>query len=95
MKKEFVTLYGKAVIERDVLFLRPVYLPFEKTAFAQIGIELVWLLIFTIRSVSIESTKDIIITIAWGVIILFRSPAIYDKFFRRSYANRIAIPFIQ
>ena len=41
MKHEFVTLYGKATIEREVLYLRVPYLPFEKTAFAQIGIEMV------------------------------------------------------
>ena len=35
MKQEFVTLYGKATVERDVLFIRNLDLPFTKTSLFQ------------------------------------------------------------
>ena len=36
MKQEFVTVYGKAIIERDKLYIRTLNIPFSETAFASV-----------------------------------------------------------
>ena len=95
MKQEFVTLYGKAVIEQDILYLRSTYLPFEKTAFAEIGIEVIWILLFASRLFFLDSSMHIMTTIIWGVLLISTFPTMYDKFFKRSYASRIPVGSIQ
>lgn len=90
-----MTLYGKAFIENDNLYFRFTYLPFEKTAFAELGLELIWILLFILRLVSSDSRMDYFVTIVWGLLLLSRIPVMYDKFFRRSYANRIPLSAIQ
>lgn len=95
MKQEFVTLYGQAIIERDTLFLRSLYLPFEKTPLAQIGIELIWLTVFVSRLFSLDTSMRMIIAIVWGLLIASRIPTMYDKFFKRSYATRIPLSSIE
>jgi hypothetical protein len=91
MKQEFVILYGKAVIEGKTLYFHSPYLPFEKTAFAQIGLELVWLFTFVLRIVTVDTKMDMMIAIVWAMLTLGRLPIINDKFFKRSYANRIPL----
>ena len=94
MKHEFVTLYGKATIEREVLYLRVPYLPFEKTAFAQIGIEMVFISLLVSRFFSLDTTMRIMITLIWSLLILSRVPLMYDKFFKRNYSRRIPLSAI-
>ena len=91
MKQEFVTLYGRAIVERNTLYLRSPYLPFEKTAFAQVGIEMVWLALLVSRLFAADSSWRVMITIFWGLLVISRIPFMYDKFFKWSYARRIPL----
>lgn len=95
MKQGFVSLYGRITIERDVLYFRSPYLPFEKTAFVQIGFECLCIAAFIIRLVSADKPMDNFMTIVFGVLVLSRFPDMYDKFFRTSYASRIPLSAIQ
>lgn len=93
-QQEFVTLYGKAIIERDVLFLRSFYVPFTRTNFFRIGYELVFLLILTywvIAFTSGDDPKRFISVLGWSFIVLLRTPRLYDVLLKRSYANRIPL----
>ena len=49
MKQEFTTVWGKAYVERDTLFLRSIYHPFEETAFARIGLHLLLIFLFVFQ----------------------------------------------
>ncbi|HVK96647.1 MAG TPA: hypothetical protein VM368_02465 [Flavisolibacter sp.] len=91
MKQEFVTLYGKAAIEREVLYLRSPYLPFGKTAFARIGFELIWVLLFVVQFFDDHGPKKYVGIVMWGIMLLFRTPNLYDVLFRRSYTTRIPL----
>src|SRR5918993_4245468 len=95
MKQEFVTLYGRAIIEKDTLYLRSPYLPFEKTAFAQVGYRLAFPLIFILQFFRSEGPKMYVGLLLWGIIMLFHLPALYDVLFKRSYASRIPLSRIR
>jgi hypothetical protein len=79
-----------AVVENDKLFIRSFYLPFEKSSFARIAIDLAWLLIFPLLFPG-DEPKNYGGILAWGMLVLFRLPRIYDTFFKRSYATRIPL----
>lgn len=89
MKQEFVTLYGKAIIENNILHLRQTHLPFSKTTFAKIGFELVILAAFLLQFWRTEGPKKYIGILIYGFLVLLRGPVLYDIFLRRSYSNRI------
>ena len=92
MKQEFVTLYGKAIIERDVLYFRSPYLPFIKTAFSQIGYEMSFVLVFIIQVFFREDEpKKYIGALLFGFLILSRLPEMYNKLVKRTYSNRISL----
>lgn len=95
MKEEFVTLYGKATIERDTIYLRSPYLPFEKTIFAQIGIEIIWILSFVLQLITTDTPMQTFVTIVLGFLVFTRFPGMYDKCFKRSYASCIPLSAIQ
>jgi hypothetical protein len=95
VQQEFLTVYGRAVIERDTLYLRSLYLPFERTAFAQIGIEVLWITAFVTRLFSLDTSMRMMLAIVWGMLVLSRTPVMYDKFFKRSYASRIPLSSIR
>jgi hypothetical protein len=95
MKQEFATLYGRIIIERDVLYLHAPYLPFEKTAFAQVAYELLWMALFAMRLFGADTPTRIVITVIFGLLVLSRLPNMYDKFFKRSYASRISLSSIR
>lgn len=88
-------MYGRASIEKDVLYLRSSYLPFEKTAFAQIGYRLAFPLIFILQFFSSEGPKMYVGLLLWGIIMVFHLPALYDVVFKRSYASRIPLSRIR
>lgn len=91
MKQEFVTLYGKVVIERDVVYIRSLELPFSKTAFAVISYNMLWVLIFLMQFFRDDEPRKYIGILMFGFLLLFRIPEIYDALIKRSYASRIPL----
>lgn len=91
MNHEFVTVYGKAIIEKDKLFIRSLDVPFSKTAFSQIAYELFFVVVFALQFFKEHGPMVYVSLLAWGVVFAFRLPAIYDVLFKRSYASRIAL----
>ena len=89
MKQEFATVYGKSIVERNTLFIRSMYLPFGKTAFARIGYELLLIVIFAFQFFSEDKLKRTVGILIVGLMIVFRLPNFYDTFLKRSYATRI------
>ena len=95
MKQEFVTLYGKAIIERNVLFLRSPYLPFDKTAFVEIAFAFLWIAVFILQFFSDEGPRRYLGIVMWGILLITRLPYIYNTLFKKSYANRISLSAIR
>src|SRR4051812_37871343 len=91
MKKELITLYGKATIERDVLYFQSPYLPFSETAFAQIAISVLWIFLFAIQFFREDGPKKNMSILVFGVLLVLHLPEIFDKLFKRSYASRIPL----
>lgn len=91
MKQEFVTLYGRAVIEGDTLFFRSPYLPFTKTPFAQIGYELVFVLAFVMQFYREPGARRNMGIVVFGFLLLTHLPALYQKLVKDSYATRIPL----
>ena len=90
MKQEFVTLYGKVIIQNDKLFIRSFYLPFYKTAFVRIAIEVIWIIILLfILFYPEEGAKRKVEILFFSVMTLLRLPIFYEVFFKKSYVNRI------
>ena len=94
MKQEFTTLYGKAIVERGVLHFRSPYLPFYKTAFAEIGYEILWLSWFPLRLFTSDKPMDYFVAGVIGILVLTRIPTMFDKFLKRSYSSRIPLSWI-
>ena len=93
-QQEFITLYGKAIIERDVLFLKSFDVPFNNTGFFRIARELGFLAILTVSLITFttgDDSKNFIPVLAWSVVVLLRMPSLYDVLFKRSYASRIPL----
>ncbi len=95
MKKEFVTLYGKAIIERDILYFKSMYLPFSKTAFARIGFEFAFIILFLLQFFRDPGFKMYVGILMCGILFLFRIPILFDVLFKRSYASRIPLQKIK
>ncbi|MES2880760.1 MAG: hypothetical protein V4676_01335 [Bacteroidota bacterium] len=98
MKEEFVTLYGKAIIDKERLFIRSFELPFSKTLFAQISYELAFVGLFVLQFFDVNDAnpaKKILGIVIWGLLPLFRLPNIYYLLFKRSYFNYIHLKNIQ
>ena len=95
MKQEFVTLYGKATVERDVLFIRNLDLPFTKTSLFQFFYEATFAGIFILAFFKTDGPHKYISILGWGFLLLSRLPQWYDLLFRRSYSNRIPLSRIR
>jgi hypothetical protein len=97
MRQEYATQYGKVIRENGTLYVRSYYVPFAQTALAELGVELVWLLSFAmiigLPYGSDAKTKARIIT--WCILIAFRIPTMYKKFFKRSWSSRIPLSRIK
>lgn len=89
MKQEFVALYGKIILEKERLYFRFMYLPFHKTAFARIALELLYVLAFSLSFFMDEGPKRNMRLVMWGFLLLTRLPNLYDVFFKKSFSNRI------
>jgi hypothetical protein len=90
-QQEFVTLYGKATIERDILFLRNMDVPLTRTNFFRVCYELFFIAIFVLSFFKTDGPGKYISVLGWGFVLLFRFTEWFDIFFRRSYANRIPL----
>jgi hypothetical protein len=90
-QQEFVTLYGKAIIERDVLFLRSYNVPFTRTNFFRVGYELCFIAIFVLSFFKDEGPGKYISILGWGFVLLFRFTEWFDILLKRSYAHRIPL----
>jgi hypothetical protein len=95
MKQEFVTLYGKAIVERDVLFIRNLDVPFTRSILSRFGYELAFAGIFVLAFFKDEGPGKNISILGWGFLLLTRLPNWYDLLFRRSYTNRIPLKRIR
>jgi hypothetical protein len=89
--QEYVTTYGKVILERDVLYLRSMYLPYSKSGFARISFALIWVVAFLIQFAFPGGLEKYVRIIFWSILLLLRMPDIYDILFRRSYAARIPL----
>ena len=91
-----MTLYGKAIIDRETLHLRSPYLPFGETAFALIGLELLYALALIISIFFKQDGPGKYISIlAFSFLLLTRFPNMYEKFLKRSYSSRIPLSKIR
>jgi hypothetical protein len=95
MKQEFVTVYGKVIIEKDKLFIRSFEVPFSRTPFAQVGFEVSFLLVLVLQFFTSDGPGRYVGIIVWGLVLLVRLPNLYDVVFKRSYASRIALSKIK
>lgn len=95
MNREFATVYGKVIIERNILYLRSPYLPFSKTAFAKFGYVFLLIFIFIVQFFRDNDARKYIGITIWGIFLITRLPEIYDILFRRSYASRIPLNRIE
>lgn len=95
MKHEFVTLYGKAVIERDVVYIRSVDIPLSKTSLAIISYNLLWIVVFVMQFFREEGPRKYIGIVLFGVLFLSRFREVYDALIKRSYASRIPLDRIR
>ena len=95
MKQEFVTLYGKAIVERDVLFIRNFDVPFTRTGLFRIIYELAFLGVFVLAFFKDDGPRKYVSLLVWGFLLLTRFPQWYDILFRRSFANRIPLKNIR
>jgi len=95
MKQEFVMLYGKAIIEKDILHIRSLDVPFSKTILAQLLIPLLFVAVFIMQFFREEGPKRNIGIVLWGILMLTRLPEILDRLIRRSYASRIPLDRIK
>lgn len=91
MKQEFTTTYGSVVIERKVLFIRNVDVPFSRTAFAQIAWEFIFIVVFALQFYRSDGPIYYVRMALWGMVLISRFPNLLDLLVRRSYANRIPI----
>ena len=88
---EFVTLYGKVVIERNVLFIRNFDVPFTRTNLFRIVYELCFIGVFIMSFFIENAPKKYLHLLAWGILLLSRVTQLYDILFSRSYSNRIPL----
>lgn len=95
MKQEFVTLYGKATIEKNILYVRNLDIPFSKTAFSTIGYQSLFVIIFIFQFLRSEGPLYYVRIIVFGMLLAFHVPEIYDLLFKRSYASRIPLDKIK
>jgi hypothetical protein len=95
MKQEFVTLYGKAIIERDILHIRSTEMPFSKTVLAQLLMPLLFVGVFIMQFFREEGPKRNLGIVLWGILMLIRLPEIFNMLVRRSYALRIPLQRIK
>lgn len=95
MKQSFVTVYGKAIIENNTLFIRLTDVPFSRSTFAAILREVVFVLVFILQFFREDEIKQKIGIVVWGLLMIFELPKIYELVFKRSYSNRIPIQNIQ
>lgn len=91
MKQEFVTLYGKVIIERGTVFFRSPYKPFSETAFAQIGYQAAFVFVFALQFFRDDHKQRFVGIIVMGLLMLIHLPDLYDRLFKRSYAGRIPL----
>lgn len=89
-KQEFFTAYGFAVFERDVVYFRSPYLPFFKTAFAQIGYALLLPAVFILQFFR-QNKLWLIGAFAFGLLMLTNIDKIYHALFKKSYFSRIPL----
>jgi hypothetical protein len=95
MAQEFVTVYGKAVIERNVLFIRSFDVPITRTAVAMLFLEICYILVFIVHLFGNEGPFYYVGIVVWGSLLAFRTPEIYDALIKRSYSSRIPLNRIQ
>jgi hypothetical protein len=95
MKQEFITLYGKVVVERNILFIRNTDVPFSRSVFARIGYYLLLVALFIMQFFRDEKALQYTGIVVVGFLLLSRLPDLYDCFIKRSYANRISLDQIQ
>lgn len=95
MKQEFVTLYGKAIIEGDKLYFRRLRLPLGETALAQIGYELTLPALFIATLLNPDGSLKHFDSIVIAGLMLSNISRTYDRLFKRSYASRIALSAIK
>ena len=93
-QQEFVTLYGKAIVERDVLFVRNFDVPFTRTSLFRIFYELCFLALFVLSFFREDGFKYVF-TIFWGILFLTRFENWYEILIKRSYASRIPLKNIR
>ncbi len=94
-KQEFVTVYGKAIIERDVLYIKSFDVPFSETAFAKIGYEVAFVVLFILQFFNGDGNRKYVGILLWGLLLLGHLPGLYDAIFKRSYAKRIPLEQIK
>jgi hypothetical protein len=94
-QQEFVTLYGKAIIERDTLFLRTFDVPFTRTNFFRVCYALSFIVVFVLGFLRDDGPKKYVFLLGWGLMILLRVSELFEVFFRRSYSNRIPLSRIR
>src|SRR5215203_3028752 len=90
-QQEFVTLYGKAIVERDILFIRSFDVPVTRTNLFRIAYGLCFLTLFVLAFFKDEGPKKYVSILVWGFLLLMRLPQWFDILFIRSYANRIPL----
>ena len=89
-----MTLYGKAIIERDVLFLRNFDVPVTRTNLFRVFYELGFIAVLALGFFK-EGPRKYVFLLGWGLLVLMRSSEWFDIFFKRSYANRISLKRIK
>ncbi len=95
MKETFTTLYGKAIIEKNILFIRSFDVPFTRTAFAKILYLLFFVIAFILQFFIDEEPRKYVGVVLFGLMLLFRLPDFYDVLIKRNYSNRIILSNIK
>lgn len=92
MAQEFISVRGKVVIERDILFIRTFTLPsFPETVLFEILVGIIALVLF-ISSFFIQDDGTRFLRIIISIVILTpRILPLYDILFKRSLATRIPL----
>jgi hypothetical protein len=92
MKREFMTLKGKVVIERDFLFIRTLIFRPGFTLLMKLFIPLAIVAMFFVIVVEEKNVpRGFFHIFLWGVFAMIQLPGLYTMLFKRSYSNRIPL----
>ena len=91
MKQGFVTVYGKLIIENNILFIRNVEVPFSRSIYARDLKEVFIVTAFIVQFYRDDEIRSLIGLILWGLVLLYHLPEMWDLVAKRDYANRIPL----